>query len=191
MHGGVRPVCGSLARRTIRAITEYRIAMKYLFCVLLALSLAACGKETEDPGLSREEFLDLFPLHEHGEVYVEPFYVRFYYPGGNCLLFPTDILGESPAAPVQYMFLHLDGSDVPPAELIDRAYGVDCAAATTALSFLPDATGGNYLVADFRYRYAAEQGTQIGERVGEWRIVWGVQRQYRYNGKLYPRIEFQ
>lgn len=101
-------------RRTIRAITEYRIAMKYLFCVLLALSLAACGKETEDPGLSREEFLDLFPLHEHGEVYVEPFYVRFYYPGGNCLLFPTDILGESPAAPVQYMFLHLDGSDVPP-----------------------------------------------------------------------------
>ena len=111
--------------------------MKYLFCVLLALSLAACGKETEDPGLSREEFLDLFPLHEHGEVYVEPFYVRFYYPGGNCLLFPTDILGESPAPPVQYMFLHLDGSDVPPAELIDRAYGVDCAAATTALSFLP------------------------------------------------------
>ena len=69
--------------------------MKYLFCVLLALSLAACGKETEDPGLSREEFLDLFPLHEHGEVYVEPFYVRFYYPGGNCLLFPTDILGEN------------------------------------------------------------------------------------------------
>ena len=65
--------------------------MKYLFCVLLALSLAACGKETEDPGLSREEFLDLFPLHEHGEVYVEPFYVRFYYPGGNCLLFPTDM----------------------------------------------------------------------------------------------------
>ena len=63
--------------------------MKYLFCVLLALSLAACGKETEDPGLSREEFLDFFPLHEHGEVYVEPFYVRFYYPGGNCLLFPT------------------------------------------------------------------------------------------------------
>lgn len=111
--------------------------MKYLFCVLLALSLAACGKETEDPGLSREEFLDIFPLHEHGEVYVEPFYVRFYYPGGNCLLFPTDILGESPAAPVQYMFLHLDGSDVPPAELIDRAYGVDCAAATTALSFCP------------------------------------------------------
>ena len=111
--------------------------MKNLFCVLLALSLAACGKETEDPGLSREEFLDLFPLHEHGEEYVEPFYVRFYYPGGNCLLFPTDILGESPAAPVQYMFLHLDGSDVPPAELIDRAYGVDCAAATTALSFLP------------------------------------------------------
>ena len=52
--------------------------MKYLFCVLLALSLAACGKETEDPGLSREEFLDFFPLHEHGEVYVEPFYVRFY-----------------------------------------------------------------------------------------------------------------
>ena len=51
--------------------------MKYLFCVLLALSLAACGKETEDPGLSREEFLDFFPLHEHGEVYVEPFYVRF------------------------------------------------------------------------------------------------------------------
>ena len=44
--------------------------MKYLFCVLLALSLAACGKETEDPGLSREEFLDLFPLHEHGEVYL-------------------------------------------------------------------------------------------------------------------------
>ena len=42
--------------------------MKYLFCVLLALSLAACGKETEDPGLSREEFLDIFPLHEHGEV---------------------------------------------------------------------------------------------------------------------------
>jgi len=167
------------------------IAMKYLFCVLLALSLAACGKETEDPGLSREEFLDFFPLHEHGEVYVEPFYVRFYYPGGNCLLFPTDILGESPAPPVQYMFLHLDGSDVPPAELIDRAYGVDCAAATTALSFLPDAAGGNYLVADFRYRYAAEQGTQIGERVGEWRIVWGVQRQYRYNGKLYPRVEFQ
>ena len=165
--------------------------MKYLFCVLLALSLAACGKETEDPGLSREEFLDIFPLHELGEVYVEPFYVRFYYPGGNCLLFPTDILGESPAAPVQYMFLHLDGSDVPPAELIDRAYGVDCAAATTALSFLPDAAGGNYLVADFRYRYAAEQGTQIGERVGEWRIVWGVQRQYRYNGKLYPRVEFQ
>ena len=152
--------------------------MKYLFCVLLALSLAACGKETEDPGLSREEFLDFFPLHEHGEVYVEPFYVRFYYPGGNCLLFPTDILGESPAPPVQYMFLHLDGSDVPPAELIDRAYGVDCAAATTALSFLPDAAGGNYLVADFRYRYAAEQGTQIGERVGEWRIVWGVQPQY-------------
>ena len=38
-------------RRTIRAITEYRIAMKYLFCVLLALSLAACGKETEDPGV--------------------------------------------------------------------------------------------------------------------------------------------
>ena len=142
--------------------------MKYLFCVLLALSLAACGKETEDPGLSREEFLDIFPLHEHGEVYVEPFYVRFYYPGGNCLLFPTDILGESPAAPVQYL-----------------------SAATTALSFLPDAAGGNYLVADFRYRYAAEQGTQIGERVGEWRIVWGVQRQYRYNGKLYPRVEFQ
>ena len=99
--------------------------MIYLFCVLLALSLAACGKETEDPGLSREEFLDLFPLHEHGEVYVEPFYVRFYYPGGNCLLFPTDILGESPAPPVQYMFQHLAGSDVPPAELIDRAYGDD------------------------------------------------------------------
>ena len=196
LHKGMRarrcaPCLRESRRRTIRAITEYRIAMKYLFCVLLALSLAACGKETEDPGLSREEFLDLFPLHEHGEVYVEPFYVRFYYPGGNCLLFPTDILGESPAAPVQYMFLHLDGSDVPPAELIDRAYGVDCAAATTALSFLPDAAGGNYLVADFRYRYAAEQGTQIGERVGEWRIVWGVQRQYRYNGKLYPRVEFQ
>jgi len=35
------------------------------------------------------------------------------------------------------------------------------------------------------------QEEEIGERVGEWRIVWGVQRQYRYNGKLYPRVEFQ
>ena len=64
--------------------------MKYLFCVLLALSLAACGKETEDPGLSREEFLDFFPLHEHGEVYVEPFYVRFTIPEGIvCSFRPT------------------------------------------------------------------------------------------------------
>lgn len=165
--------------------------MKYMFYILLALSLAACEKETEDPELSREEFLNLFPQHEQGEEYVEPFYVRFCYPGGSCLLFPTGILGESPAPPVQYLFLHLSGSDVPPASLIDRAYGVDCAAATTALSFLPDAAGGNYLVADFRYRYAADQSTQIGERVGEWRIVWGVQRQYKYNGKSYPRVEFR
>ncbi len=164
--------------------------MKYLFYLLLALSLVACKKD-EDPGLSREEFLNLFPLHQQGEEYVEPFYVRFYYPSGSCLLFPTNILGERPAVPVQYLFLHLEGADVPPVSLIDRAYGVDCASATTALSFLPSAAGGNYLVADFRYRYAAEQSTQIGERVGDWRIVWGVQRQYKYNGKLYPRIEFQ
>lgn len=164
--------------------------MKYLFYLLLALSLVACKKD-EDPGLSREEFLNLFPLHQQGEEYVEPFYVRFYYPSGSCLLFPTNILGERPAAPVQYLFLHLEGADVPPVTLIDRAYGVDCASATTALSFLPSAAGGNYLVADFRYLYAAEQSTQIGERVGDWRIVWGVQRQYKYNGKLYPRIEFQ
>ena len=164
--------------------------MKYLFYLLLALSLVACKKD-EDPGLSREEFLNLFPLHQQGEEYVEPFYVRFYYPSGSCLLFPTNILGERPAVPVQYLFLHLEGADVPPVSLIDRAYGVDCASATTALSFLPSAAGGNYLVADFRYRYAAEQSTQIGERVGDWRIVWGVQRQYKYNGKLYTRIEFQ
>ena len=164
--------------------------MKYLFYLLLALSLVACKKD-EDPGLSREEFLNLFPLHQQGEEYVEPFYVRFYYPSGSCLLFPTNILGERPAAPVHYLFLHLEGADGPPVSLIDQAYGVDCASATTALSFLPSAAGGNYLVADFRYRYAAEQSTQIGERVGDWRIVWGVQRQYKYNGKLYPRIEFQ
>lgn len=165
--------------------------MKYLFCLLLALSLVACKKDDEVPELSREEFSNLFPLHRHAEEYVEMFYLRSYYPSGSCLLFPTYIFNETPAAPLQNLFVQLHGADVPPVDLIDRTYGVDCGSATTALSFLPDPAGGNYLVADFRYRYSSEQSTQSAERVGNWRTVWGVQRQYKYNGKIYTRIEVQ